>query len=106
MKGAVRGLDEAAVKFGLSSRHHLLTMEGHVQQKTTPLARELTRAFNNYNRQTVLLKKNLKETNAFFREMRQNYSNTCASSTLGSDSASLETGEFEYEHPFSAPKCV
>ncbi|NP_001027827.1 dual serine/threonine and tyrosine protein kinase [Takifugu rubripes] len=69
-------------------------MEGHGPQKSSPLARDLTRAFNGYHKQTVLLKKNLKETHAFFREMRQNYSNTCASSTLSSDSASLETSQF------------
>uniref|UniRef100_A0A6E7U1J8 Dual serine/threonine and tyrosine protein kinase n=1 Tax=Takifugu rubripes TaxID=31033 RepID=A0A6E7U1J8_TAKRU len=69
-------------------------MEGHGPQKSSPLARDLTRAFNGYHKHTVLLKKNLKETHAFFREMRQNYSNTCASSTLSSDSASLETSQF------------
>lgn len=67
-------------------------MEGHGAQRSSPLARDLTRAFTSYNKHTVLLKKNLKETHAFFREMRQNYSNTCASSTLSSDSASQETG--------------
>lgn len=73
-------------------------MEGNVQQqKTTPLARELTRTFNSYNKHTVQLKKNLKETNAFFREIRQNYSNACAS-TMSSDSASFEAGGFE-THP-------
>lgn len=68
-------------------------MEGHGPQKSSPLARDLTRAFNGYNKHTVLLKKNLKETHAFFREMRQNYSNTCASSTVSSESASLESGK-------------
>ncbi|XP_041805257.1 dual serine/threonine and tyrosine protein kinase [Chelmon rostratus] len=71
-------------------------MEGNVQQqqqKATPLARELTRIFNSYNKHTIQLKKNLKETNVFFREIRQNYSNTCAS-TMSSDSASLESGQF------------
>ncbi|KAM6946872.1 dual serine/threonine and tyrosine protein kinase [Lycodopsis pacificus] len=68
-------------------------MEGNVQQqKTTPLARELTRIFNSYNKHTIQLKKNLKETNAFFREIRQNYSNACAS-TMSSDSASFEAGQ-------------
>uniref|UniRef100_H2TFS1 Dual serine/threonine and tyrosine protein kinase n=1 Tax=Takifugu rubripes TaxID=31033 RepID=H2TFS1_TAKRU len=71
-----------------------MVMEGHGPQKSSPLARDLTRAFNGYHKHTVLLKKNLKETHAFFREMRQNYSNTCASSTLSSDSASLETSQF------------
>ena len=70
-------------------------MEGNVQQqKTTPLSRELTKIFNSYNKHTVQLKKNLKETNLFFREIRQNYSNTCAS-TMSSESASLEAGRFE-----------
>ncbi|KAF3856350.1 hypothetical protein F7725_017073 [Dissostichus mawsoni] len=68
-------------------------MEGNVQQqKTTPLARELTRTFNSYNKHTIQLKKNLKETNAFFREIRQNYSNACAS-TMSSESASFEAGQ-------------
>lgn len=70
-------------------------MEGNVQQKMTPLARELMRIFNSYNKHTIQLKKNLKETNAFFREIRQNYSNACAS-TISSDSASLEAGGFEH----------
>lgn len=70
-------------------------MEGNVQQKTTPLARELMRIFNSYNKHTIQLKKNLKETHAFFREIRQNYSNACAS-TISSDSASLEAGGFEH----------
>ncbi|XP_060926419.1 dual serine/threonine and tyrosine protein kinase [Limanda limanda] len=70
-------------------------MEGNVQQqqKATPLSRELTRTCNIYNKHSVQLKKNLKETNAFFREIRQNYSNVCAS-TMSSDSASLEAGQF------------
>lgn len=67
-------------------------MEGNAQQqKTTPLARELARVFNSYNKHTSQLRKNLKETNAFFREIRQNYSNACAS-TINSDSASLDSG--------------
>uniref|UniRef100_A0A3P9LZ90 Dual serine/threonine and tyrosine protein kinase n=1 Tax=Oryzias latipes TaxID=8090 RepID=A0A3P9LZ90_ORYLA len=62
-------------------------MEGNVQQqqKTTPLARDMTRIFNNYNKNSVQLKKNLKETNSFFKEIRQNYSNACAS-TINADS--------------------
>ncbi|XP_042360537.1 dual serine/threonine and tyrosine protein kinase [Plectropomus leopardus] len=68
-------------------------MEGSVQQqKTTPLARELTRTFSSYNKHTIQLKKNLKETNAFFREIKQNYSNACAS-TISSESASFEAGQ-------------
>lgn len=74
-------------------------MEGNVQQqKTTHLVRELTRIFNSYNRHTIQLKKNLKETHAFFREIRQNYSNACAS-TMSSDSASLEAGGFDTWQP-------
>lgn len=70
-------------------------MEGNVQQqKTSHLVRELTRIFNGYNKHTIQLKKNLKETHAFFREIRQNYSNACAS-TMSSDSASLEAGGFD-----------
>lgn len=67
-------------------------MDGHVQ-KTTHLARELTRIFNSYNKHSVQLKRNLKETNLFFREIRQNYSNACASAISSSDAASLEAGE-------------
>uniref|UniRef100_A0A673C8H1 Dual serine/threonine and tyrosine protein kinase n=1 Tax=Sphaeramia orbicularis TaxID=375764 RepID=A0A673C8H1_9TELE len=67
-----------------------VSMEGNTQQKSTPLARELTKIFSSYNKHSVQLKKNLKETNAFFREIRQNYSNACASTI--SDSASLEAG--------------
>lgn len=87
-------------------------MEGNVQQqKTTPLARELTRIFNSYHKHTMQLKKNLKETNAFFREIRQNYSNACAS-TMSSDSASLEAGGSEHmqqqtsQHLCGAPKLL
>uniref|UniRef100_A0AAQ5ZN89 Dual serine/threonine and tyrosine protein kinase n=1 Tax=Amphiprion ocellaris TaxID=80972 RepID=A0AAQ5ZN89_AMPOC len=66
-------------------------MEGNVQQqKTTPLARELTRIFSSYNKHSIQLKKNLKETHVFFREIRQNYSNACAS-TMSLDS--LEAGQ-------------
>uniref|UniRef100_A0A3P8T760 Dual serine/threonine and tyrosine protein kinase n=1 Tax=Amphiprion percula TaxID=161767 RepID=A0A3P8T760_AMPPE len=66
-------------------------MEGNVQQqKTTPLARELTRIFSSYNKNSIQLKKNLKETHVFFREIRQNYSNACAS-TMSLDS--LEAGQ-------------
>uniref|UniRef100_A0A1A7WQM7 Dual serine/threonine and tyrosine protein kinase n=2 Tax=Iconisemion striatum TaxID=60296 RepID=A0A1A7WQM7_9TELE len=68
-------------------------MEGNVQQqKTPPLARELTRVFSSYNKHSIQLKKNLKETHVFFREIRQNYSNACAS-TISSDSASLEAAQ-------------
>ncbi|MEQ2279950.1 hypothetical protein AMECASPLE_014545 [Ameca splendens] len=68
-------------------------MEGNVQQqKTAPLARELQRTFSSYNKHSIQLKKNLKETNIFFREIRQNYSNACAA-TISSDSASLEAGQ-------------
>uniref|UniRef100_A0AAY5EDI5 Dual serine/threonine and tyrosine protein kinase n=1 Tax=Electrophorus electricus TaxID=8005 RepID=A0AAY5EDI5_ELEEL len=60
--------------------------------KLTPLVRELTRVFSNYNKNSVFLKKNLKETNNFFREIRQNYSNACASaSTCGA--TTLEAGQ-------------
>ncbi|KAJ3602448.1 hypothetical protein NHX12_030203 [Muraenolepis orangiensis] len=66
-------------------------MDGPVQ-KTTHLARELTRIFNSYNKHSIQLKKNLKETNLFFREIRHNYSNACASA-ISSDAASLEAGQ-------------
>lgn len=72
-------------------------MEGH-QQKTTPLARELTRIFNSYNKNSIQLKKNLKETNIFFREIRQNYSNACASA-VSLDATALEAGKFEHLLP-------
>uniref|UniRef100_A0A667WPE1 Dual serine/threonine and tyrosine protein kinase n=1 Tax=Myripristis murdjan TaxID=586833 RepID=A0A667WPE1_9TELE len=49
-------------------------MEGNLQ-KTTQLARELTRILNSYNKHSIQLKKNLKETDIFFREIKQNYSN-------------------------------
>uniref|UniRef100_A0A8C6TAF4 Dual serine/threonine and tyrosine protein kinase n=1 Tax=Neogobius melanostomus TaxID=47308 RepID=A0A8C6TAF4_9GOBI len=65
-------------------------MDGNPQhQKSNPLARELTRIINSYNKHSIQLKMNLKETNAFFREIRQNYSNACAS-TIGAESASFE----------------
>ncbi|XP_054881463.1 dual serine/threonine and tyrosine protein kinase [Poeciliopsis prolifica] len=68
-------------------------MEGNVQQqKITPLGRELQRTFNSYNKHSIQLKKNLKETNVFFREIRQNYSNACAA-TISSDTGSLEAGQ-------------
>ncbi|KAK2821124.1 hypothetical protein Q7C36_020467 [Tachysurus vachellii] len=57
-------------------------MEGGNVQKMSPLHRELTRTFSSYNKSSALLKKNLKETNSFFREMRQNYSNVCTSGDL------------------------
>lgn len=57
-------------------------MEGGNVQKMSPLHRELTRVFISYNKSSVLLKKNLKETNSFFKEMRQNYSNVCAAGDL------------------------
>ncbi|KAF4093480.1 hypothetical protein AMELA_G00002500 [Ameiurus melas] len=57
-------------------------MEGGNVQKTSPLPRELTRVFSSYNKNSALLKKNLKETSSFFREMRQNYSNVCTPGDL------------------------
>uniref|UniRef100_A0A673I5X1 Dual serine/threonine and tyrosine protein kinase n=1 Tax=Sinocyclocheilus rhinocerous TaxID=307959 RepID=A0A673I5X1_9TELE len=60
-------------------------------QKNSPLVRELTRAFSHYNKHNVFLKKNLKETVTFFREIRQNHSNAC-SSTPGAAGA-LDTGQ-------------
>ncbi|XP_033821908.1 dual serine/threonine and tyrosine protein kinase [Periophthalmus magnuspinnatus] len=68
-------------------------MEGNPQpQKSTPLSRELTRIISSYNKHSIQLKMNLKETHAFFREIRQNYSNACAS-TIGTESASFEAGQ-------------
>ncbi|KAM9409200.1 dual serine/threonine and tyrosine protein kinase [Pholidichthys leucotaenia] len=68
-------------------------MEGHVQQqRMTPLARELLKTLISSNKHASQLKKNLKETNAFFGEIRQNYCNVCAS-TISSESASLEAGQ-------------
>ncbi|XP_076125464.1 dual serine/threonine and tyrosine protein kinase isoform X2 [Alosa pseudoharengus] len=63
---------------------------GHLQ-KVTPLARELSKIFSSYNKHAGLLRKNLKETNIFFREIRQNYSNACASAT-NTGTAALEAG--------------
>uniref|UniRef100_A0A8C1P0V9 Dual serine/threonine and tyrosine protein kinase n=1 Tax=Cyprinus carpio TaxID=7962 RepID=A0A8C1P0V9_CYPCA len=57
-------------------------------QKNSPLVRDLTRAFSHYNKHNVFLKKNLKETVSFFREIRQNHSNAC-SSTSALDSGDL-----------------
>ncbi|XP_056093952.1 dual serine/threonine and tyrosine protein kinase [Rhinichthys klamathensis goyatoka] len=59
-------------------------------QKAGPLLRDLTRAFSHYNKHNLLLKKNLKETVLFFREIRQNHSNTCSSSTSGPE---LDSGQ-------------
>ncbi|XP_023685821.1 dual serine/threonine and tyrosine protein kinase isoform X2 [Paramormyrops kingsleyae] len=65
---------------------------GH-PQRASPLTRELTRTFSVYNKYSVLLKKNLKETDAFFREIRQNYSNACAASAAGSETLEVEAGQ-------------
>ncbi|XP_077094255.1 dual serine/threonine and tyrosine protein kinase isoform X2 [Siphateles boraxobius] len=59
-------------------------------QKAGPLLRDLTRAFSHYNKHNLLLKKNLKETIIFFREIRQNHSNTCSTSTSGPE---LDSGQ-------------
>ncbi|KAL4658541.1 dual serine/threonine and tyrosine protein kinase [Arapaima gigas] len=56
-------------------------------QKVPPLARELSRVFSNYNKHAALLKKNLKATNAFFHEIRQNCGSACA------NAAALEAGQ-------------
>ncbi|KAL7837024.1 hypothetical protein SRHO_G00267350 [Serrasalmus rhombeus] len=66
-------------------------MEAGGSQRASPLARELTRVFVNYNKHAVLLRRNLKETEGFFREMRHNYSNARASA---STTAALEAGAF------------
>ncbi|XP_063071997.1 dual serine/threonine and tyrosine protein kinase [Engraulis encrasicolus] len=60
-------------------------------QKLTPLARELKNTCSSYNKHAGLLRKNLKETNIFFREIRQNYSNACASAA-NPGAAALEAG--------------
>uniref|UniRef100_A0A671QP12 Dual serine/threonine and tyrosine protein kinase n=1 Tax=Sinocyclocheilus anshuiensis TaxID=1608454 RepID=A0A671QP12_9TELE len=62
-------------------------MDGQ-QQRNSPLVRDLTRAFSHFNRHNVFLKKNLKETLTFFREIRQNHSNACSSTP-----AALDTGQ-------------
>lgn len=69
-------------------------------QKAGPLLRDLTRAFNHYNKHSVFLKKNLKETINFFREIRQNHSNTCSSSssTSGLTPDSGQSGSDVFEH--------
>lgn len=58
-------------------------------QRSSPLIRDMTRAFSHYNKHNILLKKNLKETIVFFREIRQNHSNTCTAGPL-------EIGEFVF----------
>ncbi|KAI4879939.1 hypothetical protein NFI96_004530 [Prochilodus magdalenae] len=73
-------------------------METGGPQRASPLARELTRVFGNYNKHAVLLRRNLKETEAFFREMRHNYSNARAS---GSTTAALES-----DKPLSSPEAA
>ncbi|KAK3512491.1 hypothetical protein QTP70_015309, partial [Hemibagrus guttatus] len=83
-------------------------MDGGNVQKTSPLHRELTRVFSSYNKSSALLKKNLKETNSFFREMRQNYSNVCAAGDLeqgqlGCVSIPLPDEEFLHGVVGSAP---
>jgi len=62
-------------------------------QKAGPLLRDLTRAFSHYNKHNLLLKKNLKETIAFFREIRQNHSNTCSTSGPELDSGQNSSGQ-------------
>lgn len=57
-------------------------MEGGNVQKMSALPRELTRVFSSYNKSSALLKKNLKETSSFFKEMRQHYSNMCTAGDL------------------------
>ncbi|XP_066528110.1 dual serine/threonine and tyrosine protein kinase [Hoplias malabaricus] len=64
-------------------------MEASSSQKSSPLTRELTRVFVNHNKHAILLKRNMKETESFFREMRHNYSNARSSV---SSTASLEAG--------------
>ncbi|XP_072522197.1 dual serine/threonine and tyrosine protein kinase isoform X2 [Salminus brasiliensis] len=65
-------------------------MEPSGPQRSSPLARELTRVFGNHNKHATLLRRNLKETEGFFREMRHNYSNARASAS--STTAALEAG--------------
>ncbi|XP_059360346.1 dual serine/threonine and tyrosine protein kinase-like [Carassius carassius] len=66
-------------------------------QKHSPLLRDLTRAFSHYNKHNVLLKKNLHETLSFFREIRENHSNTPAALDTGQLSCiSLPRHEEEY----------
>lgn len=63
-------------------------MEGNLQ-KMNPLPRELIRVFSSCNKSSVQLKKNLKETQNFFREIRQNYSNVCNSTTSDPETVQL-----------------
>uniref|UniRef100_A0A7N6BG68 Dual serine/threonine and tyrosine protein kinase n=1 Tax=Anabas testudineus TaxID=64144 RepID=A0A7N6BG68_ANATE len=56
----------------------------------------LTRIFSSYNKHSIQLKKNLKETNAFFREIRQNYSNACASTMSQLSCISFPSHEEEF----------
>lgn len=70
-------------------------------QKAGPLPRDLTRTFSHYNKHNLLLKKNLKETIIFFREIRQNHSNTCSTSTSGPELDSGQAGSVHWSHDSS-----
>uniref|UniRef100_A0AAR2JR90 Dual serine/threonine and tyrosine protein kinase n=1 Tax=Pygocentrus nattereri TaxID=42514 RepID=A0AAR2JR90_PYGNA len=74
-------------------------MEAGGSQRASPLARELTRVFVNYNKHAVLLRRNLKETEGFFREMRHNYSNARASASTTATSFSQNTYKFCISFP-------
>ncbi|XP_064857914.1 dual serine/threonine and tyrosine protein kinase isoform X3 [Oncorhynchus nerka] len=88
-------LEGAHVMTSVGTRIAMEGIGGGNLQKVTPLARELTRIFNGYNKHSIQLKNNLKETNAFFREIKQNYSNACASAA-SSEAAALEAGQLSY----------
>uniref|UniRef100_A0A667X428 Dual serine/threonine and tyrosine protein kinase n=1 Tax=Myripristis murdjan TaxID=586833 RepID=A0A667X428_9TELE len=60
------------------------------------LSRELTRILNSYNKHSIQLKKNLKETDIFFREIKQNYSNACASAISQLSCISFPSHEEEF----------
>lgn len=69
-------------------------------QRSGPLVRDLTRVFSHYNKHNIQLKKNLKETTSFFREIRQNHSNTCT----GSGSAPYSPVELGQLSSISLPR--
>lgn len=77
----------------------IMMMEGGNVQKMSPLPRELTRVFGNYSKSSVLLKRNLKETSSFFREMRQSYSDVCSAGDLEPGETTTLSGSLTHAPP-------
>ncbi|TRY86014.1 hypothetical protein DNTS_029354 [Danionella cerebrum] len=65
-------------------------------QRAGALARELSRAFGHFNKHSALLKKNLKETGAFFREIRHNQCNSTGGEAGESWSLSFSRQDEEF----------